>query len=132
MTIEVFQVCMYMEEVQRLYCKTENVSLERIKKKLPEISITGNEITQEPDNQSKKEDVDSSIDKTKINVELTPPPNTNKQDYAGGANDKTRDSQTHESEDYWSDTDGCARNIDEEHKNEEYDDYIDPRSKKKT
>ena len=36
----------------------------------------------------------SSIDETKINVELTPPLNTNKQDYAGGKSDKTRDSQT--------------------------------------
>ena len=67
-----------------------------------------------------------SIDKTKINVELTPPPNTNKQDYAGGTNDKTRDSQTRESEDSWSYTDDCARNLDEEHKNEDDDDYIDP------
>ena len=73
----------------------------------------------------------SSIDETKINVELTPPPNTNKQDYAGGTNDKTRDSQTRESGDSWSDTDVCARNIDEEHKNEEDDDYIDPPSKKR-
>ena len=35
---------------------------------LSEISITGNKITQEPDNQSKKSKVDSSIDETKINV----------------------------------------------------------------
>ena len=56
--------------------------------------------------------MNSSIDETKINVELTPPPNTNKQDCAGRTNDKTRDSQTHESEDYRSDTSGCARNID--------------------
>ena len=68
----------------------------------------------------------SSIDGTKIHVELTPPPNTNKQDYSGGTNDKTRDSQTRESEDYRSDTDGFAINLNEEHKNEEDDDYIDP------
>ena len=55
----------------------------------------------------------SIIDETKINIELTPPLNINKQDYIGGTNDKTRDSQTCESEDSWSDTDGCARNIDE-------------------
>ena len=72
------------------------------------------------------------MDETKTNVELIPPPNTNKQDYTGGTNDKTRDSQTHESEDYRSETDGCARNLDEEHKNEKYDDYIYPPSKKKT
>ena len=62
----------------------------------------------------------------KIHVELTPPPNKNKQDYTDGTNDKTRDSQTHESWDSWSDTDGFARNLDGEHKNEEDDDYIDP------
>ena len=70
----------------------------------------------------------SSIDGTKIHVELTPPPNTNKQDYAGGTNDKTRDSLTSETGDSPSDTDSCARNLDEEHKNEEYDNYIDPPS----
>ena len=41
----------------------------------------------------------SSIDEKKTNVELTPPPNTNKQDHASGTNDKTRDSQTRESGD---------------------------------
>ena len=70
----------------------------------------------------------SIIDERKINVELTPPPNTNKQDYAGVTNDKTRDSQTRESGYSRSDTDGCARKLDEEHKNEEDDDYIDPPS----
>ena len=72
----------------------------------------------------------SSINETKINVELTPPPNTNTKDYAGGTNDKTRDSQTRESGDSRSDTDGCARNFDEGHKNKEDEDYIDPPSKK--
>ena len=75
--------------------------------------------------------MDSSIDETKLNLKLTPLPYTNKQDYVGGTNDKTRDSQTRESEDYQSDTDGCARKIDEEHKNLEDDDYIDLPSKKK-
>ena len=74
--------------------------------------------------------MDDSSDDTKINLKPTPPPNTNKQEYVGGTNDKTRDSQTHESEDSRSDTDGCAINLDEEHKNEEDDDYIDPPSKK--
>ena len=73
----------------------------------------------------------SSIDETKINVELTPPPNKNKQDYAGGTNDKTRDSQTRKNGDYRSETDSCAINLDREHKNEEDNDYIDPPSKKK-
>ena len=42
----------------------------------------------------------------KIHIELTPSPNTNKQDYSGGTDDKTCDSQTRESDDSWSDTDG--------------------------
>ena len=41
-----------------------------------------------------------SIDETKINVELTPLPNKDKQDYAGGTNDETSDSQSHETGDY--------------------------------
>ena len=57
------------------------------KKKLSGISITGNKITQEPDNKSKKSKVGSIIDEKQIHVELTLPPNTNKQDYAGGTND---------------------------------------------
>ena len=32
---------------------------------------------------------------------------------------------------FQSDTDSCARNLDEEHKNEEDEDYIDPSSKKR-
>ena len=58
----------------------------------------------------------SSIDETKIHVELTPPPNTNNQDYAGGTNYNTRDPQTRESGGSRIETDGCARNIYEEHK----------------
>ena len=48
---------------------------------------------------------------------MTPPPYTNNQDYKGGTNDKTRDSHTHETSDSPSDTDSCARNLDDEHKN---------------
>ena len=62
----------------------------------------------------------------KINLKLTPPPYINNQDYVGGKNYKTSDYHTRESEDSRSDTDGCARNIDEEHKNEEDEYYIDP------
>ena len=40
-----------------------------------------------------------SIDGTKKHVEVTPPLNKNKQDYTGGTNDKTRDSQTCETGD---------------------------------
>ena len=73
----------------------------------------------------------SSIYGTKIHVELTPLPNTNNQDYAGGTNYKTRNAQTQETGDSRSESDSCARSLDEEHKIEEYDDYIDPISKKK-
>ena len=86
-------------------------------KKLSEISITGNRITQDPDNLSKKSKVSSSIDGKKIPVELTSPPYTNKQHYKGGKNDKTRDYLTHEYADSPSDTYNYARNLDEEHKN---------------
>ena len=54
----------------------------------------------------------SSIDGTKIHVELTSPPNTNKQDYTGGTNDNTRDFHTRETGNSRSDTDSCARNLD--------------------
>ena len=104
----------------------ESIPRKKGKNKLSWISITGNKINQELDNQSKKSKVGSSIDETKIHVELTPPPNTNNQDCAGGTNYKTRDSQTRESRDSRSETGGCARNLDEEHKNEEDGDYIDP------
>ena len=56
----------------------EIISGKKGKKKLSEISITGNKINQESYHQSKKAKVGSSIDETKINVKLTPPPNTNK------------------------------------------------------
>ena len=59
----------------------------------------------------------SSIDGTKMHVELPPPPNTNKQDYAGGTNDKTRNSLIRGTSVSPSDTDSCARNLDEKHKN---------------
>ena len=74
--------------------------------------------------------MDSSIDGTKILVELKQPTHTNNKDYTGGTNDKTRDSLTHETSDFPIDIDSCARNLDEEHKNEEDDNYIDPPSKK--
>ena len=62
---------------------------------------------------------------------MTPPPHTNKQEYKGGTNDRTSDSHTCETSDSTSDTDSCAINLYEKHKNEEDDDYIDPPSKKK-
>ena len=61
----------------------------------------------------------SSIVGKTIPVELTPPTYTNKQDYKGGTNNKTRDSLTLETSYSPSDTDSCAKNLDEKHKNEE-------------
>ena len=58
----------------------------------------------------------SIINGTKINLKLTPPPYTNKHEYVGSTNENTRDSQTHESENSPSDTDGYAINLDDEHK----------------
>ena len=52
-----------------------------------------------------------------------PPPFKNKVEYRGDTNDKTR-----ESDDNPSGTYGCVRNLDYEHKNEEYDKYIEPPS----
>ena len=92
--------------------------------------ITGNKITQEPDNQSKKAKLYGSIDEIKINLKLTPPPYTNKNEYVGGTNEKTRDYQTREYEHSPSDTNSCARNIDDEQNYEECDDYIEPPLKK--
>ena len=66
--------------------------------------------------------MDSSTGGTKIPVELTPPSNTNKQDYKGVTNDKTRNSLTRETSDSTIDNYSCAINMDEEHKNEEDDD----------
>ena len=62
---------------------------------------------------------------------MTLPQYKNKQNYKGGTNDKTRDSHTRETSVSQSNNDSCARNLDEEHKNEEYEEYIDPPSIKK-
>ena len=57
--------------------------------------------------------MDRNIDETKPNLKLKPSPYNNKQDYVGGTNNKTC-----EYYDFPSDTDDCARNLDDEHKNE--------------
>ena len=59
--------------------------------------------------------MDSSIDEMKPNLKLTPPPYTIKHEYIDGTNEKTCDAQTCEYDDSPSDTDGCARNLDDEH-----------------
>ena len=102
----------YGESITTVSPDGERIPRKKKKKKLSEISITGNKLTQDPDNQSKKAKVGSSIYGTKIHVEITSPPYTNKQDYKGGTNDKTRDSLTRETGDYQSETDSCSRNLD--------------------
>ena len=57
--------------------------------------------------------MDSIIDEKRNNLKITPPPCKNKQDYVGGTNYKTC-----ESDDSPSDTDVCARNLCDENKNE--------------
>ena len=103
-----------------------NVSLDgdriprRKKKKKPsETSIIGNKITQDPDNMSKEAKVGIIIEGTEITPILTLPTYANKKEYKGGANDKKLDSHTRKTSDSPSDTDSCARNLDEEHKNKE-------------
>ena len=119
------------ESITTISPEGERIPRKKRKKIILEISITGNKTSQDSDSQSKEAKVDISTDGTKVHVELTPTTNTNKQDYAVGTNDKIRDSQTREAGDSRSETDSCARNIDEEHKNEEDDNYIDPPSLKK-
>ena len=65
---------------------------------------------------SKDAKMGSSIDGTKIPSILTPSPYTNKQEYKGGTNDKTRDLYTCKTSDSPSNHDSCARKLDEEHK----------------
>ena len=60
---------------------------------------------------------------------MTPHLYTNKKEYKGGTNDKTRDSHTLETSDSPSYCDIFAWNLDEKHKNKEDEDYIDHLSK---
>ena len=82
------------------------------KKKLSETSITGNKITQDPDNMSREAKFGSSIEGTKNPSVLTPHTYKNKQDYKSGTNDKTRDSHTRETSVSRSDDDSFVRNLD--------------------
>ena len=63
---------------------------------------------------------------------MTPPPYANKKYYKGCTNDKTRDFHTSGTSDSPSDNDSFTRNLDEEHKNKEDKEYIDPPSKNKS
>ena len=88
-------------------------------KKLSETSITGNKITQDQDKIGKEAKVVNIIEGTKIPSILTPPPYKNKKYYKGGTNDKTRDSHTRKTNISLLDSVSCAKNMDEENKNEE-------------
>ena len=56
---------------------------------------------------------------------MTPPSYKNKKDYKGVTHDKTCDSRTPETSVSRSDNDSYARNLDEQHKNEVHEEYID-------
>ena len=71
------------------------------------------EIIQEPDNPSKRSKLDSITDENNNNPKK-PPPFKNKEDYVGGTNYKTRESNGSPSQ-----TNGCTIKLGEEHKNEE-------------
>ena len=67
----------------------------------------------------------TSVCVTPHSSRLTPPPYKNEQDYKGGTNDKTHNSHTRESGVSRSDDASLARNLYEENKYTEYDEYID-------
>ena len=94
-------------------------------KKVSETSITGNKVTQDPDDTNKESKIGSIIEGTKQTSVcvtphpsvFTPPPYKNKQDYKGGTNDKTHDFHTRETGVSGSNDYGLARNLDAENKN---------------
>ena len=83
--------------------------------KISETLIKGKQINQEPYNPSKREKVDSIIDEKRHNKK-TAPQFKNKEDCISGTNENA-----HEYDESASDTDICARNLGNEHKNEEYE-----------
>ena len=68
------------ESITNILLDRDRIPRKNKQNKLLEILITGNEITQEPDNQSLKTKVNISIDKTKPYIKLTVPLYTNNQD----------------------------------------------------
>ena len=81
-------------------------SQEETKKKITEPLVTANEVTQDPDDMEKGDNVGSIIEgtkKTSVCVTphpsvLTPPLYNNKRDYKGDTQDKTLDSHTPDSD----------------------------------
>ena len=88
-----------------------------------------NKVTQDPDDMNEEDKVGSSTEGTKQTSVcvtphrsgLTPPPYKNKQDYKGGAHDKTKDSHTPDSGVSRNDDASLKRNLYEENKNAEDD-----------
>ena len=80
--------------------------LGRKKKEIPEPLVTAPEVTQDPDNTEKCDNIGSSIEVTKKKSVcltphpsvLNPPPYNNKQYYKGDTLDKTLDSHTPDSD----------------------------------
>ena len=111
----------------------DHITRKKQKKKVSQNSITGNKLTQYPDDKNKEAKVVISIEgkkQTSVCVTphpsvLTPPPYKNKQDYKVGTNDKTHDSHTRETSVSRSDDASLAINLDEENKNIEDDEYND-------
>ena len=103
------------------------------KKKVSEPLVTSNKVTQDTDDKNEDDKVGSSIEGTKNTSVcvtthrsgLTPPPYNNNQDYKGGTHDKTIYSHTSDSDDSRNDDASVKRNIYEENKNAEDDEYID-------
>ena len=88
----------------------ESIPCKIKRNKISKTLIKGKESIQEPNKPSKRTKKDSIIDEKKE----TPPPFKNKVDYIDGTNEKTC-----ESNDSPSYTDGFAKNLGDEHKNEE-------------
>ena len=99
------------------------------KKKVPEPLVK----TQDPDDTKGDDNVGGSIEGTKKTSEcviphwsgLNPTPYNNKQDYKGDTKEKKIDAHKHDSDVSIHDEDSLKRNLDEEIKNAEDDEYID-------
>ena len=84
----------------------DRIPRKKQRKKIPEPSVTANEVTQDPEYMEKGDNVGSIIEGTKNTSVcvtphpsvLTPPPYNNKRDYKGDTQDKTLDSHTPDSD----------------------------------
>ena len=114
------------------------ITRKKPKKKVSKTLVTANKLTQDPDDTNEYDKVGSIIEGTKKTsvcvtphrLGLTPPPYKNKRDYKGGTNDKENDSHTLDSDVSRNDDASVKRNLYEENKNAEDDEYIDHPPKK--